>query len=178
MIDFARVLESHLVEQMAADEIARQERMRAAWKAYHGDMPKPLKVAAGQPDDNVIVAKARTIVDASVAMMFGSGITFNVGEEGDGSPEDEYLSSVWKANKQATWLAKLATNGAVCGHVFVKIVEPKPPRQPLPRLLVLDPANVRVRYQDDDIEQVYEYINTWNSIDERGKPVLLPLTHI
>jgi len=114
MIDFARVLESHLVEQMAADEIARQERMRAAWKAYHGDMPKPLKVAAGQPDDNVIVAKARTIVDASVAMMFGSGITFNVGEEGDGSPEDEYLSSVWKANKQAT--------GHIAGNPIVKII--------------------------------------------------------
>jgi hypothetical protein len=57
-------------------------------------------------------------------------------------------------------------------HVFVKIVEPQPPRQPLPRLLVLDPANVRVRYQDDDIDEVYEYINTWNSLDERGKPVL------
>ena len=172
MIDYARVLEGHLVEQMAADEVARQQRMREAWKAYHGDMDKPLKVAPGQPNDNVIVAKARTIVDASVAMLFGSGVTFNVGEEGDDSPEDEYLKDVWKANKQPTWLAKLATNGGVCGHLFVKIVQPRPPRQPLPRLLVLDPANVRVRYEDDDIDQVYEYINTWNSIDDRGRAVI------
>jgi N-formylglutamate amidohydrolase len=74
MMDYARVLEGHLIEQMAADEIARQERMRAAWKAYHGDMPKPLKVAAGQPDDNVIVAKARTIVDASTARFTGGQV--------------------------------------------------------------------------------------------------------
>src|SRR5574343_425236 len=109
MIDYARVLEGHLVEQMAADEVARQQRMREAWKAYHGDMDKPLKVQPGQPDDNVIVAKARTVVDTAVAMLFGSGITFNVGEEGDDSPEDvgkegddspedEYLESVWAAN--------------------------------------------------------------------------------
>lgn len=170
MMDYARVLEGHLIEQMAADEIARQERMREAWKAYFGEMPKPLKVRQGEPDDNVIVAKARVIVDTAVSFLIGSGPSFQVGDESEG-PEDEYLAATLEANGEASLWAKLAMNGALGGHPFARIVAPAPPFKPYPRVIVLDPATVRVVTADDDIDTVYEYIITWSQRTTDGRAV-------
>ena len=63
---------------------------------------------------------------------------------------------------------KLALNGAIAGHAFVKIV----PAVPYPRLVVLDPASVTVRWEPEDLEVVAQYRIQWTTLDYRtGKPV-------
>jgi hypothetical protein len=67
-------------------------------------------------------------------------------------------------------LQKLAINGGVCGTAFVKIkIEAG---QVYPRLVVLDPETVSVRWQADDIDRIVEYKIQYVSKDPyTGKPV-------
>ena len=162
----------HLYDLAATDERQRLERYKRAWNAYHGSLPDTLKVKPGQPNDNVQASKCRVIVDSSVAYLFGQNIEFEVSAEED-TPEEEWLDAVWDANRKMTLLSKLAVNGAVCGHTFLKIVPNHPTTAPYPRLIVLDPATVSCTWDDDDIEMVREYRIQWNAIDpQTRKPVV------
>lgn len=152
-----------LADNILYEEQQRQMRFKRAWDAYYGKLPKPLKVRLGQPDDNVQMNFSRVIVDKGVSFLFGQPITFELNEDlGSENPAEEYLEDVWTANKQATLLQKLAMNGGVCGHTFMKIVVGA---TPLPRLIVLDPATVTVGYQPDDIEEVVWYRIQYPAID-------------
>jgi hypothetical protein len=62
-----------------------------------------------------------------------------------------------------TTLLQYAQNGAICGHAFLKIEHPSPLTAPYPRLIVLDPANVAVQYDDADIAQVFSYRIRWDA---------------
>lgn len=155
---------TQLTQIAANDEMARLRRMQMAWEAYRAKGPKPLKVRPGQPDDNVTPNKAKVIVNATVGFLFGEEITFEIeGDEGDEeSPAEVFLDRVWAANRKMTTLQKLAMNGAICGHAFVKLVAQ--PGQ-LPRLIVLDPATVSVEWDDEDIERVTRYRIQYPAID-------------
>jgi hypothetical protein len=100
----------------AEDEMARLKRMQAAWLAYRGQGPKPLKVRAGQPDDNVAANKARTIVAKTVSFLFGQEITFEIerprvagadpAAQPQADPAEGWLEEVWAANRKMTTLAE------------------------------------------------------------------------
>lgn len=124
------IIEQQVSEIAALEEIARARRFKTAWEAYYGQHPKPLKVKSGQPDDNVIVNFARVVVDKGVSFLFGQDVGFEL-DETDTTPAEEWLAGCWKANRKSTLLQKLALNGAVCGHAFVKIV----PGNPYPRIV-------------------------------------------
>ncbi len=157
----------NLYELAAADEIARANRIAQRWRAYHGQHPKPLRVRQGQPDDNVIVNYARVIVDKGVSFLFGQDLRFELDETTETEAE-QWLEACWQANRKMTLLQKLALNGAIAGHAFVKIV----PGQPYPRLVVLDPATVSVTWEPDDIEQVVGYRIQYPALDpQTGKPI-------
>jgi hypothetical protein len=158
-----------LYELAAADEVARANRIAQRWRIYHGQHPRSLKVRQGQLDDNVTVNFARVIVDKGVSFLFGQDLRFELDETAETEAE-QWLSACWGANRQMTTLAKLALNGAIAGHAFVKII----PQQgsPYPRLVVLDPATVAVRWEPDDIEQVTRYTISYPALDPgSGKPV-------
>ena len=156
-------------ENVAAEEIARANRIAQRWRIYHGEHKKPLRVRAGQPDDNVIVNYCRTLVDKGVSFLFGQEPRFELDETAT-TPAEEWLEACWAANRKPTLLQKLALNGAVAGHAFVKII----PNRPYPRLVVLDPATVTVRWEPDDIEQVVAYTIQYPAIDpQTGKPITL-----
>jgi hypothetical protein len=168
---------TQLTQVAAEDEMARLKRMQAAWLAYRGKGPKPLKVRAGQPDDNVAANKARTVVNKTVSFLFGQEITFEVerpqtaagadpAAQPQADPAEVYLEEVWAANRKMTTLQKLAMNGAVCGHAFLKIVLSP---TDLPRLIVLDPATVTVEWDDEDIERVTRYRIQYPAIDPRTR---------
>src|SRR5215470_16610074 len=53
------------------EDLTRKEEMAEAWKAYRGKFPKPLQVAANQPDDNVIANRCAPIVDKGASFLFG-----------------------------------------------------------------------------------------------------------
>jgi len=157
----------NLYELAAAEEIARANRIAHRWRIYHGQHPKPLRVRPGQTDDNVIVNFARVIVDKGVSFLFGQDVRFELDETTETEAE-RWLEACWTANRKMTTLQKLALNGAIAGHAFIKIV----PQQPYPRLIVLDPATVSVTWEPDDIEQVVAYRIQYPAIDpQTGKPI-------
>jgi len=162
-------VERQIAEALSMEEIARLRQFKAAWERYYGRFPKPLKVRSGQPDDNVIVNMARVIVDKGVAFLFGQDVTFEI-DETTTTPAEEWLASCWQANQQMTFLQKLALNGGVCGHVFVKIVA----GSPYPRLILLDPATVLPIWDPHDIERVLRYRIQYPATDPNtGKPLTI-----
>jgi hypothetical protein len=163
------VVEQQIVEALAIDEAMRATRFRKAWDAYYGRFPKPLKVKSGQADDNVLVNFVRVVVDKGVSFLFGQDVGFEL-DEAEKTAAEEWLAECWAATRKMTTLQKLALNGAICGHVFVKIVA----GQPYPRLVVLDPATVSVRWEPDDIEQVVSYRIQYPAVEpQTGKPIVV-----
>ncbi len=163
------IVERQIQEIAALDEIERARRFRAAWEAYFGRFRKPLKWKVGQVDDNVLVNFARVVVDKGVSFLFGQDVAFEL-DETEHTPAEEWLVGCWRANRKMTLLQKMALNGGICGHVFVKIV----PATPYPRLVVLDPVTVTVRWEPDDIETVTSYRIQYPSIDpQTGKPLAI-----
>ncbi len=160
------VVEQQITEALELDEITRANQFRRAWDAYYGRFTKPLKVKTGQSDDNVLVNFARVIVDKGISFLFGQDLQFEL-DETQQTPEEDWLQACWDANRKMIFLQKLALNGAVCGHVFVKIVA-----APYPRLILLDPATVLPIWEPDDIEQVLKYRIQYPAVDpQTGKPI-------
>ncbi len=141
--------------------------MRRAWSAYMGEMPRPLRVRAGGSDDNVRVNYARLIVDKGVSFLFGGDVGMRV--VGRGSDRaGAWLDAVWQANGKGTLLHRLAVNGGVCGHAFLKIARRA---DGMPRLVVLDPMTVDVGWRPDDWERITGFRLQWHGLDERtGRP--------
>lgn len=162
-------VEQSLAIAAQAAEVEHAAAIARRWRAYHGQHPKPLRVRPGQPDDNVLVNYARVVVDKGVSFLFGSDIRFELDEVADTEAE-AWLEQCWQANRKMTTLQKLALNGAIAGHAFVKIVPVQ--GQPYPRLVVLDPALVTVTVAPDDHEAVLRYKVQYTAPDPRtGRPV-------
>jgi hypothetical protein len=158
---------------MDAAERERQEKIERAWEAYHGDLPKPLKVRFY--DDNVTPDFAQVVVDLGVSFLFGKDVPFDVAD-GDApslaeQPAETWLDACWAANDKAATLIKLGLNGGVCGHTMIKVRPGNPRTAPYPRLIVLDPASVAVTWEDDDIDDVWKFVQSWRAINKAGKPV-------
>lgn len=160
------VVSHHLLEARAADELERQVRMRAAWKAYLGQDDKPLRVEPGRPDDNAQANYARVIVDKGVAFLFGQDVTFELDETAR-TPAEEWLDGCYREHGGMLLLQKLALNGAVCGHAWAKIA-PADQHSAYPRVIVLDPATVTVGLAVDDIERVEWYRIQYNAVDPQS----------
>ncbi|MDE2105870.1 MAG: phage portal protein [Patescibacteria group bacterium] len=147
------------------NEQARLLRMQRAWQAYHGDQPRPLRVRQGQPDDNIIANFSRVIVDKGISFLFGKPVSFAIEDEG----AQTYLEQMWNANRQATFLHKLAMHGGICGHAFVKIVPAA--AGAFPRFITLDPQLVHIETDPDDIETTTGYRIEWTGTDAQGRPL-------
>lgn len=160
-----------VAENVAAEEIARANQIAQRWRIYHGEHKKPLRVRAGQPDDNVIINYCRVIVDKGVSFLFGQEPQFELDETGR-TPAEEWLEACWSANRKATFLQRLALSGAIGGHAFVKIVPATMPGS-YPRLVILDPATVTPTWQPDDIEKVTRYRIQYPAVDRTGKPMVI-----
>jgi len=175
----------NILTDALTDDIARARKIRDAWLAYQGDTRKPLVVKPGQVDDNVCINLARLSVDTSAFYLFGRDLEFEIADTEEDTAgvdatgmmvpaadvetaADVYLENVWDSNKQQTFLLKVGINGAVCGHVFIKICEPRNGEQ-YPRLINLDPACMRVEWLPDDIERVYRYVYSYSAIDPRTR---------
>jgi hypothetical protein len=165
------VTQAHLLELAALEEKARLTRFERAWKAYRGQFPKPLKVKPGRPDDNVVLSKARVIVDTGVAFLFGKPVAFEL-ERGETTERERWLAACWERNRLMTTLQKLALNGGVCGTPFLRLL-PAARRGDYPRAVVLDPAHLTVRWSPEDVDEVVYYRIQFPAIDPKtGKPIV------
>lgn len=142
-------------------DTTRRKTMQAAWDAYYGRFPKPLKVTRAGMDDNIIVNKCRPIVDKGVSFLFGQGVNFDYDNRDTSKTAQKWLDSCWRANRKGTFLAKLATIAGVTGHAFVKII-PNPAAYP--RLVIWDASQVIVTTAPDDLDDVtaFQYFYTAN----------------
>jgi len=151
-------------QRVVNENHARLMQYSQAWKAYFGQHRRPLKVRVGQSDDNVIVNYCRLIVDIGVAFLFGEEPVFELNELAETDAE-ETLNEIWRANRKMQFLKKLALNGAVCGHCFVKLV----PREPYPKLVNVSPEYVTVVTDPDDVDSVWRYIIEYPAVGREGE---------
>mgnify|MGYP001184572068 CR=1 FL=1 len=143
-------------------ETQRLKKFQKNWEQYYGKGPKPMAVKSGKPDDNVRLNFARMIVDKGVSFLFGKEVKFEL-TEGEKTPAEQWLDDCWAANRKMTTLQKVALNGGVCGHSFVRLYTE--PGKKFPRVIVLDPETVTISLAADDIDTVYSYKIQYPSID-------------
>ncbi len=161
------IMDRQALADATGDDAARIQAISAAWDAYFGRLPKPLKVRPGQSDDNVAVNYCRMIVDKGVSFLFGQDVRFEL-DETEQTAQEAWLQECWQANRGMVTLQKLALSGAMAGHAFAKIV----PGRPLPRVVILDPASVRVHWDPEDLDKVVQYVIQYSSIDYRTSKVV------
>jgi hypothetical protein len=147
--------------------------MLEAWKAYRGQFPKPLKISPAQPDDNVISNRCAPIVDKGVSFLFGQVLKIEATDETveTDTQKQEFLDGLWgDDDERMTLLSQTAINGGVCGQVFIKLL-PAQGEMKYPRLVVLDPQNIRIVTAPDDcsltLAYVIEYVAGVDDIEKR-----------
>jgi hypothetical protein len=156
-----------------------------AWAAYDGRMPAPLKGTKSDPnnDDSLTVNHAGLVVDTTVAYLFGDGVRWEVelpgqqtAETDDATsgedesiqrPEEAWLEDCHRANDLIQTLHKTATDGAICGHWYLKVVldDPDMPQDEkgrrFPRIIPIEPDQMTVITDEDDVSRPTQYIQQW-----------------
>lgn len=155
-----------IMEEADKLEQERRKRIARAWLAYQGDLPSALKATKTDPEgrDNVRVNIARLLVDTAVAYLFPPDLAF----ECDNDEATQALDVILTANHFRQVLFKLAVNGAVAGHAFLKLTQGRTNADP-PRIVVLDPSTVTIFHETEDIDDIYAYRIQWHGVDHRNR---------
>lgn len=158
-------------QQQSCDD--RLQAIARSWDYYEGRHPPPLSVQPGQPDDNVIVNLARPVVDKGIALLFGREVTWQADESAATTSDAEtFLKAVWAANDKMVLLQEVAQNGALAGLCAVKVV-PRPGDKQRPfRLVNLDPKNLTIDCDDEDIDDVERYVIQYTCCDAAGRELI------
>jgi len=149
-------LADRLADWILPPAYVARRKVISGYRAYRsGVQEKQLKTKPLQSDDNVTMNFDGLVIDRSVSMLFGKGVEFDY--ESDGV--EEYLNTVWEANKKELLLHKIALTGSESGTWYIKIIPDglMYKGELLPRLVVLDPALMTIETMEDDIETVRAY---------------------
>jgi hypothetical protein len=141
-------------------EPERVEALTKSRQYYEGVQKAPLKTKPGQANDNLITNWIGLAVDRGNSMLLGGGVEF-LSSAGDESLEQQYLDAVWEVNKKGIFLHRTGQDGELFGTPFVKIIPDAlidNENKPLPRLVLLDPALMRVETDPMDIDRVTQYV--------------------
>jgi hypothetical protein len=143
----------------------RAKRVHIFWRYYKGFHRPQLRTKPDQANDNVTLNGSRRVVDKGIAFLFGAGVTFEIDSTNDErTPEEQYLDLVWGTIEQkGKTLVDIALNGGVSGTACVRLYEAG--EGDLPRIVSVDTAQVDVVTNDDDIDDVRSYIQTWRAGD-------------
>ncbi len=161
---------------IARDNAARVEQYMRGWDAFLGRQPDTLKIdPVTRVDHNVKINYPKLIVDVGVTALFGQepiweADTGGIRGQRVTSAATEYLDKVWDANKKMLLLQRVAQNGGVCGHCFIRILAPKA-GEVYPRLVNMSPEYVRVVVDPEDIDDVQAYIIEYDAVDEWGRNI-------
>jgi hypothetical protein len=141
-------------------DLDRKQNIKLAWKAYRGELQDPLKVKRGESNDNVKTNRCAPVVDKGVSFLFGPVLGIEATDEASQPDTDkqECLDGTWgDDDEKMTLLCKMATNGGVCGQIFLKLIPPQGSSL-YPRLVVLDPSLIRIVTPPDDCDLILAYI--------------------
>jgi hypothetical protein len=132
----------------------RVKRIQDAWKAYEGELEKPLKKMPDEPDDNVLSNRMQAVVDRGEEFLFGKELEISV-EEGAPDEAQECIDSTWgEKEARIPLLMKLEMNGANAGQGFLRLVKHKDGSL---RIVPINPAIVYVQHAPQDCEMVTLY---------------------
>lgn len=163
------MLNSLLNNQLSAAELDRIQMMARALSYYDGLGPSMiLKTKPGDPDDNLAVNFAATIVDKGASFLFGDPPDLEIGAEGEQAGED-YIETAWDVEDRAVDFIELATNGGIFGHAWAKLAIDATGR---PSVIILDSQNMSAEWDPRNYRQVLRYRNQYNTIDETGNPII------
>lgn len=145
-----------------------RERMEqySLWNNYYqGNYRKQLRIKPLQADDNIGLNFTGLVVDRSVSMLLGNGLEFDFGEN---EQAQEYIDSIYDANKSSILLHKAAQFAGIYGTGYLKIIpdgtEVRSSTENIfiPRLVALDPYWVTIVTMPEDIEMVQSYTLRFN----------------
>lgn len=132
-------------------DVERKNKMKHAWKSYHGELQDPLKIARDQPNDNVKSNRCAPIVDKGVSFLFGQVLKIECDDQ-------DFVDGLWgDDDERMTLLSSWAINGGVCGEGFIKLI-PAQGAMKYPRLVVLDPLLIRIVTAPEDCSFVLAYV--------------------
>lgn len=147
---------------MPQEDADRKRVMKDAWKAYRGELPKPLKLGADQADDNVTANRCSPIVDKGVSFLFGQVVKIE-------AQHQDFIDGLWgDDDERMTLLSQAAINGGVCGQVFLKII-PAQGYMRFPRVIVLDPQLIRIVTASEDCSLIMAYVIEYPTANEFEK---------
>jgi hypothetical protein len=131
---------------------------------YQGNYRKQLKVRELQADDNLGINFVGLVVDRSISMLLGDGIGVDFGEN---EKADDYIETVYRANKSDILFNKAAQFAGIYGTGFLKIIPEGATLRGsnpvvVPRLIALDPQWVTIQTLPEDIETVASYTIRYN----------------
>jgi hypothetical protein len=136
----------------------RIKKINEAWKAYDGELPKPLKID-NDLDNNVMSNRCEPIVNTGVSFLFGKEVEISC-EEGAPQEAQDFLNDAWGIKEQRIpLLQELAMSGGIAGRAFLRIVpsNEKPGRDTTYRLIDVDPSTMYVQTAPQDCETVLQY---------------------
>lgn len=166
-LSMIELLREHWYRTVTADEAERLQRIRRAYDAYEGRHGPTIARRPGQPSSEVPVNLCRLIVDAKVSALFGSGVRVELDEQRE-TPAEQWLREWWHREQLTVKLMNAALNGAISGHVFLRLTADRP----YPRVIVLDPLSVSFSWVNEDVERITEFRITWNDTDSHNQPVV------
>jgi hypothetical protein len=148
------------IRQAAEAELRqRRESIGKSWAYYRGEHQKHLKADKKSTDDNVTVNLCKQLVDRVVSFLVPRFPDLELDELKD-TEQEKWLRTAWKVNGGPLTLAKVAMNGCMAGHCFVRVM-PSKPGSKFPRIIDLNPANVLAFWRGDDKSQVLWYQIQW-----------------
>ncbi len=167
---FRNTLIDRLTDFLIPPDLLARRRELAGYRNYRaGKQDKQLKTKPLQIDDNIIMNFTGLVIDRSVSMLFGKGLTFDY----ESDAIEEYLDNVWAANRKEILLHKMGLTGAESGTWYIKIIPDGKiyHGKTYPRLIVLDPLLMSIETMPDDMETITGYNITY-MIKKDGKEVV------
>jgi hypothetical protein len=133
----------------------RIKNIQYAWKAFDGELTKPLVPDPELPDCNVMSNRCQAIVERGRDFLFGKEVQISL-EKGSPPDAQTFIDDTWlRKEKRIPLLQKLEMNGAMAGQAFIRIVPTKAINNNSHRvykLINLDPQTVYVQTDPQDCE--------------------------
>jgi hypothetical protein len=144
---------------------SRASRIQRARDAWLGNLTRPLKIKPGEPDHNRMSNRCKPIIMTNKSFLFGLPLRITIdaddeqSDKDQPSPAQEYLDATWgDDDKRMTLLGEAYINGGICGHSFLRLVEPNTKiGQQYPVIYALDPSTISVTTYPNNCKVVYQY---------------------
>lgn len=144
---------------------ARKQVIERNWKYFEGKHRHWLKRDKSGVDDNVTMNKIDLIIKKSLSSLIGvaeKGVVHGPEMIAVDKSTQHALDLIWTANLKDILLFKLALSGALSGHCYLRLMpnqkdNPESLVRELPRIMLLQPADVTVFWDMTDVERVLWY---------------------